>query len=1669
MNRHLARNLFQIASLFLLAGATSLHAATDIWTGAFGDNNWNTATNWSGNAVPVAGDTPVFGNQGAGSLTLNNNLAAATSFLGLTFNATAPAFTLNGNSITTTGGIVDNSLSVETVNLPIIESGTHTVNAITGGSMILSGVISQSGTSGVTKNGGGTVTLNGSAVNTYTGTTAVNAGTLVEDFSNIGATANLISSSSPLSLGGGTMQIKGNGSSVSAQTFAGAAVAFGGSTLSAAPVSGANKPTVALGAISYAAGGAVQFIGPTYNNAPTTATGQDASGLQASTATITTTSGGANASVQGGATGIAATGSAAQAGFATVGLYDIAIFSGSTPFTITGGSQGTGGTAGDGIYVLVNNANTATPTTGQNFDIMGATPGTSSSTANYGVIRFNAPGASVLNVRTVTSAQSFLITPNVGANNITISASGIGAFGPGLRSSSNAGSTVLWQNNVMGFLNISMTFGDDGNKAGSAYVQAGPGTVAYNNANTYTGQTYLDGGYSLINAVSADAAFGALATAASLNLNGGTVVASASVALDNAGANKRPLALGNNGGGLAATAGNTLTVSGVVSGAGALAIGAGTIPGTGAGTANTTALVGTGTVSLSGADTYTGNTTINSGTLALAATGSISSTPQIYTAPNAVFDVSAVSGFTLGGSQSLLGSGTNNGSINTTAGSSIYAGTDGGYGTNTFNNNLTFAAAAQCYLDLGTVYNGANDFISVIGTLTLNSTTFRLKAPSNAANLDTSADYLLVTAGSISGTPSSSPVWDVAPANAANFIVVKSGNSIYLHYASSTPPSAVGTATPSGANRNASTLITVTVTPGSSPISTVTLDTSLIGGSPTVSLVQSNGSNVYTNTVTVSAGTSPGLKALTATVTDTGALSGTANISFTVLNTQKWNGGAGDDNWTSGANWISGVAPVTGDYLTFAGSVRPTPSEDVNYNVTGLAFDSTATSFTLGTPGSSLTLSGSGITNNSANAQIVNLPITLSAPQTFSAAAGDLTLSQPINNGGNVLAIDGAHFTTNSGVISGNGGLTKNGTGTNILTANNSYTGPTTVNAGVLQVNAGGVVNCLSAAVVAGSTAQIAVAGGTFTATNSSNLGSPSSGLLVSAGTANFPGGLTTDLGNNNTVAIVATGGSLNAASVSLGRTTLSYTSQPAGGDTNRGIYVNGATASVNLAGNLNMGTTTAGNSSVNCRIDNGSLTVGGVLTVGLNNGGRWSIVDVNGGKLTVNDTTTGIQVGGPFSGPAVLLVRSGTATAGKISFGQATAGSTNMNAVVNLAGGSLYVGSGGMAQVSAGVGFNSVVTLNSGILGATNDWSSSLGMTLGGATIQAADINGVAHNITLSGGIGGTTLTKTGNGTLTLNSAGNFYTGLTTVNAGTLSINSEYALGGANYNGLTLNGGTLQYAATLLNAVTDLSPKPVTIGGNVTIDVNGNNVNFALPIGAGGGGSLTVASTVPNGILTLQGANTYTGTTTIASGATLGGAGTILGAVTNLAGGTLQPGLTAGDTSTLTINNSLTLAGSTLFTLNRTNAQNSSRISGLTAANYGGALVVSNAATALQAGDTFTLFSAASYNGSFSSVTLPTLGSGLAWNTNNLAVNGTLVVASTGPSGPATLTNSVSGSTLSLAWPAGQGWRLQCQTNGLDTGLGANWVYLTDGSTSSTNLTIDPTKPAVFYRLKNP
>jgi autotransporter-associated beta strand protein len=76
------------------------------------------------------------------------------------------------------------------------------------------------------------------------------------------------------------------------------------------------------------------------------------------------------------------------------------------------------------------------------------------------------------------------------------------------------------------------------------------------------------------------------------------------------------------------------------------------------------------------------------------------------------------------------------------------------------------------------------------------------------------------------------------------------------------------------------------------------------------------------------------------------------------------------------------------------------------------------------------------------------------------------------------------------------------------------------------------------------------------------------------------------------------------------------------------------------------------------------------------------------------------------------------------------------------------------------------------------------------------------------------------------------------------------------------------------------------------------------------------------------------------------------------------------------------------------------------------------------------------------------------------------------GPSGRGYITNSISGSTLTLTWPAGQSWRLVSQTNNLSTGLNPNpgaWSTVTGVSDGSATFTVNRSSPSVFYQLVYP
>lgn len=208
------------------------------------------------------------------------------------------------------------------------------------------------------------------------------------------------------------------------------------------------------------------------------------------------------------------------------------------------------------------------------------------------------------------------------------------------------------------------------------------------------------------------------------------------------------------------------------------------------------------------------------------------------------------------------------------------------------------------------------------------------------------------------------------------------------------------------------------------------------------------------------------------------SLSAINNVLGVSVNNDVWSGGGSDNTWTNGANWVSGIAPISGDYVTFAGTTQTNVNLVASFILGSLTFSNNASSFTITNSGSTLTLGG-GLTNNSANPESVAVPVVFSGAQAINAAAGNVALTGGVSGSGLTIAGNGRMVTlsgvntyagnlaiqgssllvlgntaaqTNSGVVTGTGTLVKSGAGTLVLTGTNNFTGTTTVSNGTLLV-----------------------------------------------------------------------------------------------------------------------------------------------------------------------------------------------------------------------------------------------------------------------------------------------------------------------------------------------------------------------------------------------------------------------------------------------------------------------------------------------------------------------------------------------------------------------------------------------------------------------------------------
>jgi len=532
-----------------------------------------------------------------------------------------------------------------------------------------------------------------------------------------------------------------------------------------------------------------------------------------------------------------------------------------------------------------------------------------------------------------------------------------------------------------------------------------------------------------------------------------------------------------------------------------------------------------------------------------------------------------------------------------------------------------------------------------------------------------------------------------------------------------------------------------------------------------------------------------------------------------------WDGGGANNNITTPQNWLGDSLPAANSDIIWAGTTRLNVNVDIGGPARTWTYDNTAGAFVIS--GAAFSLSD-GVTNNSTATQTINNAITLTLGQTWSAASGNLVFGGNIANGGFLLTISGSANTNISGVLSGTGGLTKSGTGMLTLSGANSYTGATTVSAGVLNIQNATSLGTTAAGTTVTSGAALQLQGGiavgpetlTLNGTGISSIGA----LRNISGSNSWAGTITI----NSTTRINSDSGTLTL-------------------DVASGNAITGSNDNLEFGG--------AGNVTINDVIATGSgtMTKDGLGTLILNAANTYTgATTVNAGILNIrNATGLGTIAGGTNVYSGATLQLQNNINIGNEALTLRGAGASGQNgALVNISGTNNYAG-------LLTLGATSTISSDSGTLNLTN-----LGTITGatfGLTLRGSGNGSVSSIIGTTSG----TLTKSGTGTWTLTGA-NTFTGATTVNGGTLTLanGSGSALGFTS--AITVNsGGTLLLGAN--NQINNLAS--LTLGGGTfargtfsegginTVGLGALNLTAAgshLDFGTGAVGIITFASFAP-------------------------------------------------------------------------------------------------------------------------------------------------------------------------------------------------------------------------------
>ncbi|UTR41992.1 autotransporter-associated beta strand repeat-containing protein [Salmonella enterica] len=654
---------------------------------------------------------------------------------------------------------------------------------------------------------------------------------------------------------------------------------------------------------------------------------------------------------------------------------------------------------------------------------------------------------------------------------------------------------------------------------------------------------------------------------------------------------------------------------------------------------------------------------------------------------------------------------------------------------------------------------------------------------------------------------------------------------------------------------------------------------------------------------------------------------------------------SGDGTLTlSGSNTYTGGTTIN-DGTLIATSVDALGSGDVTDNATlalntGGTFDNTISgSGKVEKSGDdALTLSGA----NSYTGGTLISGGTLIASNVEALGTGDVT------NNATLELNTGGDFTNN---ISGSGQVVKSGDETLTLSGSNTYTGGTTINDGTLVATS---VDALGSGDVTDNATLALNTGGTFdnTISGSGKVEKSGDDALTLSGANSYTGGTLISGGTlvASNVEALGSGDVTDNATLALNTGgTFDNTISGSGQVVKSGDDVLTLSGSNTYTG----GTTISGGTLIASNVD--ALGTGDVTndaTLELNTGGDFTN-NISGSGQVVKSGDETLTLSGANSYTGGTLISSGTLVANDVN--ALGTGDVTDNATLelntggdftnNISGSGQVVKSGDDTLTLSGTNsYTGGTTISGGTLVATNVEALGTGDVTNNATLELNTGGDFTNNISGSGQV-----VKSGDETLTLSGA-NSYTGGTLISSGTLVANDVNALGtgdvtdnavlelntGGDFDNaisgsgqvvksgdetLTLSGANSYTGGTLISGGTLVATSVEALGSGDVTD------NAVLELNTGGTFDNAISGSgqvVKSGdkTLTLSGANSYTGGTTISGGTLVASNVNALGSgdidnyaslQLNASGQFVTANLTTHDNATTAIGAGSALRGNTL------------------------------------------------------------------------------------------------------------------------------------------------------------